>query len=72
MDNLKSMLGMRRKDRTPSTRVRGYCRVKNGVNERIDEGILRWWRHIKIIESSRITERVYERETMGSRILGRQ
>ena len=32
-------LGM---DRVPNARIRELCRVKKGLNERTDEGFLRW------------------------------
>ena len=41
MDNLRGMLGFRRKDRVPNVRIRELCGVRNGLDERIDEGVLR-------------------------------
>ena len=41
MDNLRGFLGIRRMDRVPNGRIRGLCEVKNGLDERIDEGMLR-------------------------------
>ena len=41
MDNLKGLLGIRRMDRVPNERIRELCGVTNGVDERIDEGVLR-------------------------------
>ena len=40
MDNLKGLLGIRRMDRVPNGRIRELCGVNNGLNERIDEGVL--------------------------------
>ena len=40
MDNLKRLLGIIRMDRVPNAWIRRLCRVKKGVNERIDEGVL--------------------------------
>ena len=48
MDNLKGLLGIMRMDRVPNAKIRELCGVRNGLNERIDEGVLRWrgWRGI--------------------------
>ena len=37
MNNLKGLLGVRRMDRAPNVRIREFCRVGKGVDERIDE-----------------------------------
>ena len=46
MNNLRGLLGIRRMDRVPNARIRDLCRVKNGLDERIDEGVLRWFDHV--------------------------
>ena len=40
MDNLRGLLGIRRMDRVPNAWIRELCRVKKGLDERIDEGVL--------------------------------
>ena len=50
------MLGIKRMDRAPSARVRELCRVRKGLDERIDEAMLQWFGHV---ERDRITKRVY-------------
>ena len=47
MDNLRGLLGIRKMDRVPNTRIRELCEVTNGVDERIDEGVLRWFGHVE-------------------------
>ena len=49
MDNLRRLLGIRRMDRVPNVRIREFCGVRKGVDERIDEGVLRLrgWRSIE-------------------------
>ena len=47
MDNLRGLLGIRRMNRVPNTRISELCEVTNGVDERIDEGILRWFGHME-------------------------
>ena len=41
MDNLRGLLGIRRVDRVPNARIRELCGVKKGLDERIDEGVVR-------------------------------
>ena len=41
MDNLRGLLGIRRMNRVPNAKIRELCQVKKGLNERIDEGVLR-------------------------------
>ena len=70
MDNLRGLLGIRRMDRVPNARIRKLWRMKRGLDERIDEGVLRCsgkWRGWRVI--------VLPRESMwlcdGSRSVGR-
>ena len=41
IDNLKGLLGIRRMDKVPNARKRELCGVTKGVEERIDERVLR-------------------------------
>ena len=41
MDNLKGLLVIRRMDRVPNAWIRELCGVKKGLDEKIDEGMLR-------------------------------
>ena len=41
MDNLRGFLGIRKMDRVPNARIRELCGVTKGVDEWIDESILR-------------------------------
>ena len=45
--------------------------MTKGVDERIDEGVLRWLDHVERMENDRITKRVYVGECAGSRLMGR-
>ena len=56
MDNLRGLLGIRRMDRVPNTWIRELCGMKQGLDERIDEGILKWFGHV---ERDRIAKSVY-------------
>ena len=60
------MLGIRRMDRVPNGQIRELCRVRKGLDERIDEGILRWFGHVKRMERDRIAKRVYVGECAGN------
>ena len=59
MDNLRGMLGFRRMDRVPNAVIRKLCGVTKGVDERIDEGVLRWFGNVERMENDRIAKRVY-------------
>ena len=56
MDNLGGLLGIRRMDSVPNTRIRGLYRVRKGLDERTDEGVLQWyglvWRGIGLPRES--------------------
>ena len=41
MDNLRGLLGITRMDRVPNARIRELYGVRKGLEERIDEGVLR-------------------------------
>ena len=59
MDNLRGLLGIRRMDRVPNARIRELWGVKKFLDERIDEGVLRWFGHVERIERDRTASRVY-------------
>ena len=58
MDNLIGLLGIRRMDKLPNARIMHLCGVTKGVDEKIDEGILRWFGHVERMENDRIAKRV--------------
>ena len=45
--------------------------VTKGIDENIEEGVLRWFGHVERIENNRITKRVYVGEFAGSPSVGR-
>ena len=59
MDNLRGLLGIRSMDRVPNARIRELCGVTKGVDERIGEGVLRWFGHVERLENDRIVKRGY-------------
>ena len=63
MDNLRRLLGIRRMDRALNTRIRELSGVKKGIDERIDEDVLRWFGHVERMESDRIAKRDYVGES---------
>ena len=71
MDNLRGLLGIMRMDRVPNARIRELCGVKKGLDERIDEGVFRWFDNVEKIERDRIAKRVYVEECAGSLSAGR-
>ena len=59
MDNLRSLVGIRRMDKIVSVRIRQLCGMTKGVDEKIDKGVLRWFGHVERMETDRIAKRVY-------------
>ena len=53
-------------DRVPNPRIRELCRVKKGLDERIDEGVFRWFPHVERMERVMIAKRVYVGEFAGT------
>ena len=47
------------------------CVVRKGVDERIEEDVLRWFGHVEKIERDRIAKSVYVGECAGNRSVGR-
>ena len=71
MDNLRGLLGIRMIGRVPNARIRELCGVKKGVDERIDESVLRLFGHVERMEKDKIAKGVYVRECVGSCSVGR-
>ena len=71
MENLRSLLGIRRMDRDPNVRIRELCGVTKGVDERIDEGSLRWFGYVERKENDRMAKRVYVGDCASSCSVGR-
>ena len=47
MDNLRELLGIRKIDRVPNARIKELWGTTNRVDQRIDEGVLRWFSHVE-------------------------
>ena len=71
MDNLKALLGIRRMDRFPNAQIKELCGVMNGVDKRIDEGVLWWFSQVERMKNDRFAKRVYVGECTGSHSVGR-
>src|SRR5678815_4204400 len=71
MDNLWGVLGVRRIDKMRNESIRELCGVKKGVNERINESMLRWFGHVERMNGSRLVKRMYCGECVGNRPAGR-
>ena len=61
MNNFRGLLGIRRMDKVLNAQIRQLCRVMEGVNEKIDEDVLRWFAHVERMEKDRITKRLCRR-----------
>ena len=71
MDNLRGPLGIRRIDKVPNARIGQLCGVTEVVDEKIEEGVLRWVGPVERMENDRIAKRVYVGECEGSGSVGR-
>ena len=71
MDNLRGLLGIRRMDKIPNARIWQLCGVTKCVDEKINEGVIRWFGHVERMENDRISKMVYVGEYAGSRSVGR-
>ena len=71
MDSLRGLLGINMIDRAPNARISDLCGLKKGLDERIDEGVLKWFGHVERMKNERIAKRVYVGECAGSRSVGR-
>ena len=68
INDLRDLLGIRRMNRVSNAQIRELCGVTKGVDERIDEGILRSFGHVE--RWDRMVKRVYVGEYAGSCSLG--
>ena len=46
MDNLRGLVGIRRLEKAPNAWIRESCGVTKGMDERNNEGVLRWLGHV--------------------------
>ena len=47
MDILRGLLGINRMDRVPNAQIRELIGVRKGLDGRIDEDVLRWFRNVE-------------------------
>ena len=71
MNCLRNVCGVRRIDRVSNVEVRRRCGKYRSVNQKIDQGLLRWFGHVERMGSERMVKRVYESEAEGNRGRGR-
>ena len=70
MDNLRGLLGIKRMDEIPNAQIRQLRRVKEAMDEKIDEGVLRWFGHVERMKNKRIVKRIYVVECASSCSVG--
>ena len=70
MDNLRGLLGIRRRDKVPNVWIRELGGMTRRVDERIDEGVLLWFAHVERMENDGIVKRG-SWECVGSPSVGR-
>ena len=54
MDNLRGLLCIKGMDKVPNARTRQLCGVTKSVDEKIDEGVFRWFGHVERMENDRL------------------
>ena len=67
MDNLRGLLGIRKRDKVLNAWIKQLCEVMKGVDKNIDKGVLQWFGHDEMMVNNRIAKRVYVGESTGSR-----
>ena len=70
MNCLRNVCGLRRIGSVPNVEIR-RCAKNVDVSQRIDQGVLRWFRHVKRMGDERMAKRVYESDVRGVRSRGR-
>ena len=58
-------------DKFLNTQIRHLCGVTKGMDEMIDEGVLRWYSHVERMENDKNDKRVCVGVCAGSRSVGR-
>ena len=71
MDNLRSLLSVRRKDKLPNARIKLLCRVTKRMDKRTNENFLKWFGQIERRVNGGIAKTVYVREHVGRCLVGR-
>ena len=71
MDNLRSVLGVKKIDKIRNEFIRTVCGVEKGINERVNESVLRWFGHVERMDDSRMVKRMYKGECIGRLPKGR-
>ena len=71
IDNLRGLLSIKRMDRVSNARIRELWGLTKGIDERIDDGLFRWFDHVERMKKDRTAKRVYVGECAGSRSVGR-
>jgi hypothetical protein len=66
MRALRSMCGVRLRDRIRNSVIRKKCGVNEDVVTKIEMGMLRWFGHVNRMDDGRLTKKVYEKRVEGS------
>ena len=59
MGILRGLLGISRMDNVPNTQISVLCGVAKGMDERIDQSVLRWFGHTERVINDTIAKRIY-------------
>ena len=61
IDNLRGLIGIRGMDRVQNALIRELCRRKKGLDERTDEGVIRYFGHVERMWMDRIAKSLCRR-----------
>ena len=70
MNNLRGLQTIRKVYKLPKALIRELRGVTKGVDEMIDEGVVRFFGHVERMENDRIPKRDYVREWGSSHSVG--
>ena len=70
MYNFRILFSIRRMDKVPNGYIRQLCGVTKGVDEKIDEGVLRLFGYVERMEIDMIAKRVFVGECADSSSVG--
>ena len=71
MNCLRNICGLRRIDKVQNVEIRRRYGKNISVSQRIDQGALRWFRHVERMRDERMARKVYEPDVRGVRRRGR-
>ena len=70
MEYLRNSVGVSQMDRVRNEEVRGRAGIERELASRADQGVLRWFGHVKRMDEYRMARRLLMAEVSGVRVRG--